>query len=1102
MSQNLRSELLHYFFQRIRAKGSSYFHQDRVELTTASEFGVEAFVKGSRRYQVSLKLYDQNLSMHCNCPYMKHGADPCEHLWAVILAASAKGVWKDVERITWDTQVKKKEADGKEAGGKENSNNDIISGQSQNPLPSSRQAKPGDWKGLLKRVHPILGGPEKDTPYPVEPREILVYVIEVETSQARGAVVLQLYKARPKKNGQWDLLSHARFGYGQSPVLEARDLKILSLLRGFKPMGGYSDDKNDMAQTSQFQLLPEAARMILPLACATGRCLWEEHKAVPDSRQTLQWDPGEPWHLRLELVPATKSKGFILRGDLRRQTEKLSLDKAKTLPGTGLAVSKGTLFQLNREGEESWMKVLASSGSLAVPLREVEDFLSRFFQAHNPPELELPKSLRLDRKVLDPKPVLLLNAVLGRTGIPRLSGDLFLDYEGVRLRPGQGGTLFYRPKEHLLLERNLGQEREFVLQLATLGFKPKNDSVWGQARNHWELPSSKLPDVVAVLVPEGWRVEAQGKLYRSAPNLSANLQSGVDWFDLSLTAHFDGVPAPVEHLLDAIRKGEKIVRLDDGTFGVLPEEWLAKYGLISRLGKTSREGLRFSQNQLGVLDALLVVRPEVSYDEAFARARERLRNFDGVKPVNPPKTFQGTLRPYQKEGLGWIHFLRDFGFGGCLADDMGLGKTVQVLALLEERRSGREPRDSGEKPEGPRTSLVVMPKSLIFNWKKEAVRFTPELRILDYTGTQRRGTEENLSGFDLVITTYGTLRRDIAYLSAFVFDYAILDEAQAVKNAKAETAKAVRLLKASHRLALTGTPIQNSLDELWSLFEFLNPGMLGSSAALSLASSFVEPEAQNQGLLARALRPFLLRRTKETVAKDLPSKTEQILYCEMNASQRALYDGLRQHYRQSLMRKVEKEGLNRSKMHVLEALLRLRQAACHPGLINPASRGDLGAKLDMLFPQLEEVLEEGHKALVFSQFTSFLDIVRAHLDPKKISYAYLDGKSRDRQEQVERFQDDPDCRLFLISLKAGGLGLNLTAADYVYLLDPWWNPAVEAQAVDRVHRIGQKSTVFVYRMVTAGTIEERIQALKASKKDLFDKLIGGLGGDFDLSQHF
>ena len=634
-----------------------------------------------------------------------------------------------------------------------------------------------------------------------------------------------------------------------------------------------------------------------------------------------------------------------------------------------------------------------------------------------------------------------------------------------------------RLQERRVILRDRAAESAAAARLVELSFRRMGTSLDGRGR--LELSPRHLGAAARVLLAEGWRVEAEGKLYRSPNSVRVEVVSGIDWFDVRGAVDFEGASLPLPDVLAALRRGESVVSLGDGTIGMLPEEWLKKYGLLGTFGSPKDGALRFRRSQAGLLDALLAAEPDVQVDAGFVKARRGLAAFDGVRPVQPAPGFVGRLREYQREGLGWLRFLERFGFGGCLADDMGLGKTVQVLAMLQGRRKGR-------KAEAP--SLVVVPRSLVFNWKDEAARFVPSLKILDYTSPDRPREPEAFRGFDVVLTTYGTLRRDVLRLRDVAFDYVILDEAQAVKNPGTESAKAVRLLRGDHRLALSGTPIENHLGELWSLFEFLNPGMLGHSQSFRRGTGSLDPNERT--LLAKALRPFILRRTKGEVAKDLPPKVEQTVHCELGPRQRKVYDDLRRHYRAALLARVDRDGLARSKMHILEALLRLRQAACHPGLIDPKKAGEPCAKVDVLLPRLEELREGGHKALVFSQFTTFLGIVRAQLDARGVRYEYLDGKTRDRAAHVRRFQEDPACPLFLISLKAGGLGLNLTAAEYVFLLDPWWNPAVEAQAIDRTHRIGQNRHVFAYRLIARETVEEIVIELQERKRGLIEALLG------------
>jgi SNF2 family DNA or RNA helicase len=380
----------------------------------------------------------------------------------------------------------------------------------------------------------------------------------------------------------------------------------------------------------------------------------------------------------------------------------------------------------------------------------------------------------------------------------------------------------------------------------------------------------------------------------------------------------------------------------------------------------------------------------------------------------------------------------------------------------------------------------------VFNWKREAARFTPDLRVLDHTGGDRRPVSAHFAEHDLVLTTYGTLRRDAEALAAIRFDHIVLDEAQAIKNEASETSRAARRLSADRRLALSGTPVENHLGELWSLLEFLNPGMLGRAASWKAATEG-RPDPEAIAMLGRALRPLMLRRTKAEVAPDLPARQEETWVCELEGPERALYDELRNRFRAELLQTAAATGVATSGTRVLEALLRLRQAACHPGLIDPSRRHERSAKLDALLPELLSLRESGQKALVFSQFRSLLDIVKPQLEAEGLIVAQLDGQTRDREALVQRFQEDPALGVLLISLKAGGVGLNLTAAEYVFVLDPWWNPAAEAQAIDRAHRIGQTKPVFAYRLIARDTVEERIAELQQKKRALADSVIRGDG---------
>jgi SNF2 family DNA or RNA helicase len=464
--------------------------------------------------------------------------------------------------------------------------------------------------------------------------------------------------------------------------------------------------------------------------------------------------------------------------------------------------------------------------------------------------------------------------------------------------------------------------------------------------------------------------------------------------------------------------------------------------------------------------------------DVFAMA-DKLRNAQGISHIEPPKGLCLELRPYQKEGLAWLQFLREQELSGILADDMGLGKTAQALAhLLLEKESGRL-----DKP-----ALIVLPTSLIFNWKNEAARFAPSLSVLSLHGPDRKSKFDQIVSSDVVLTTYPLLWRDADELMQHSYHLLILDEAQTVKNARSQGAEAVRKIDARHRLCITGTPLENHLGELWSQFDFLLPGFLGDNRQFTKHwRTPIEKQGDNQRrlLLARRIRPFILRRKKEDVAQELPPKTIIVRSVELEGSQRDLYETVRAAMDAKVREEIAIKGFNRSQIVILDALLKLRQVCCDPRLVkaNAATKVKERAKLDLLMAMLPELVDEGRRILVFSQFTSMLALIEHELDRADIKYVILTGDTDDRETPIRRFQEE-EVPVFLISLKAGGVGLNLTAADTVIHYDPWWNPAVENQATDRAHRLGQDKPVFVYKLIVGGSIEEKILALQERKAEL------------------
>lgn len=849
--------------------------------------------------------------------------------------------------------------------------------------------------------------------------------------------------------------------------------------------------------------------------CERGRLLFQpDARRNPELAIPLAWDGSRPWQFSLVVGPddaptsadeeSKLSEGSepaapkrpakaTLDGMLTQGSQRKPLSSARAILRCGLAVFDDRLARVDLGADVGWLEQFERRGPLELPGQHIDGLIEQLAGLANPPRLVLPAWTGWRIESGQPRPKLVLDdspAVTTesdgtstrrrRQQRVRLAGRVWFDYGGILVEADDPAGGVVDLNNHVLVLRDREAERFAVAELPRFGGTSPKDIGAG---HHVEIARERLDASVAQLAAVGWSVEVAGRRYRPAGSMAWHVTSGIDWFELSGSLDFGGVTVEMPALLEAIARGDRAVELSDGSMGILPDDWPGQLEPLVALAQKQDGKLRYGRMQAALLDALLASQPSIRVDEAFEKIREELTSGERPQPESEPEGFQGTLRQYQREGLGWLVFLEKMGLGGCLADDMGLGKTIQVLAMLLRRRRMVEAEGLGHRP-----SLVVVPKSLIFNWMDEAHRFAPQLSVINYTGAARRESTEALPEADLILTTYGTLRRDAIEHRQLEFDYVVLDEAQTIKNAGSQAAKACRLLRARHRLAVTGTPVENHIGELWSIFEFLNPGQLGTATRLRrfLAGGRGGSAAD---IVARAVRPYLLRRTKDQVLTDLPEKTEQTLVVELGTKQRKAYDELREHYRQELTGRISRMGIGRSRIAVLEALLRLRQAACHPGLIDASAKDEPGAKLEALLGQLDEVTDEGHKVLVFSQFTSFLAILRQHLDAKGTTYEYLDGRTTDRQARVNRFQEDPDCRLFLISLKAGGQGLNLTAADYIYILDPWWNPAVEAQAVDRAHRIGQTRPVFAYRLIARDTVEEKIVNLQARKRELAESIV-------------
>jgi superfamily II DNA or RNA helicase len=1031
---------------------------------------VEATVVASGNHAVTLRPEDGVLWFACTCPYVDGTFELCRHIWATLLECDTKKIEfaEPIDDLSPDEEDDLDlDDDEDEPYGPEDHDDPVHAGlvdlnsrlmalTPRVPPPAPRKwVPPSRWRAQVQSMT-YYDGVRDPAPPPPE----IVWVIDIDRSGM--SVCLEITSRSRKKNGQLGKPQPLRIEHSEvARVTAPVDREILAVLSGSRYVYGSLD--------AQWSLGWPLAEYVLPKLVATGR-LWVRSRAG-DYEQIVSFDEGEPW--RLAVRAEERAGKYILEGMLRRGEEQLSIDRPLVITSGGLVIFHDSIARFADDGTQPWAALLTRE-EVEIPAAELDDFLKSVACLRASVPIELPSdSAWQERRVAPRGSIELIRHYEALGGVP------VFEYDG-HVTPALARTRAIHDKTtRTIFIRDAAAESRLLEALWAQSVHRQGESV--------SIFAAHLNEVIPKLIDAGWEVRGADGMYAGSGQLELEVNSGIDWFDVDGTIQFGDEKVRLPRLLAALRKGESVVRLTDGRLGMVDPDWRQQLEPFLAAASDEHEtGLRFRRNQVLLLDALLATRKHVAFDEVFEQARRRILDVK-IEPEQPHDTFRGTLRPYQSEGLGWFSFLRGLGFGGCLADDMGLGKTVQVLALLDQRRL--------EASDERRPSLVVAPRSVIFNWKNEAARFTPELRLLDHSTPDRIRESDHFSEYDVVLTTYALLRKEVTLFADFEFDYAILDESQAIKNAGSQAAKAALLLRARHRLALSGTPVENHLGELASLFEFLNPGMLRAKSTRVMAllrnAGSKAPEAEGaRTMLSRAVRPFILRRTKAQVAPELPARTEQTLWCELEPKQRKLYDELRDYYRASLLGRLASKGINRSKIHILEALLRMRQAACHPGLVDKKRIGETSAKLDALFAELPNLIDGGHKILVFSQFTSMLSIVRDGARMRGLVHAYIDGASRDREEQVRRFQEDPNVPLFLISLKAGGLGLNLTAAEYVFLLDPWWNPAVEAQAIDRAHRIGQSRNVFAYRLVARDTIEEKILQLQATKRDLADAIIG------------
>ncbi len=1064
------------FPDHIRARGDAIFADGAVELDEPplpTGWLLRGVAFGNDAYTVGVRARKDGLHLWCQCPYFQQGKGNCKHLWALLAAAEVEDVLP-VEFAEPGTTDRQPQAWAKSAG--------RIPKAPRNPPWHEHLVGAGREALALGFVM------QPSQSWPADQR--LIYVLDLDASLAGSHFELAVMLQRPDKHGGWG--KPKSFRHDQAAFLSAPDpldRRMAELLVSGVDIMRYTDVHPFASSVGVNRDLVPA---LLSALAATGR-LWLRPQRGGELRGPMEVIGGA-WDATLVVSGEGAPEGQLrVTLEVESGPDRWPGDHPVLLPYMGVVLDQLRVAALARSSGLAIAATVQSRLPLMVPAGDLDQLLLTMaaLPATVPLRCDPALAVQLSRGTPAPVAEFQRSTVHAwerpHTAGPRFRVAVAFEYGNVRTDAGDLRHAFYEPGARAWCARDEAAEAAFARTLTSLCPVTAYDST---VRHEVHVVyATDAPRVWRELANRGWRVLVDGSARRSSSGIRVAVRSGIDWFSLEGAVRFDDLSVSLDEALAALRAGSPDIVLADGSVGTLGVSEARMLALLADAAQLTAGSGRFAKSQTALLDALLSTLPEVETDERFERARNELASFDKVRPGKAPRGFHGTLRPYQRQALGWFGFLRQFGLGGCLADDMGLGKTVQVLALLEARRA-----------EGAGCSIVVVPRSLVFNWRREAERFSPQLRVTDWSGMERRGRTLDTASTDVVITTYGTLRRDALALSDVTFDYAILDEAQAIKNAGTASAKAARLLKAQHRLALTGTPVENRIEELWSLLEFLNPGMLGASTTFrSLANMAGGDQPDALRPLARALRPVILRRTKEQVAPELPERSEQTVRVTLEEKQRSTYDAVLRASRAEVFEQIDRLGMARTRLHVLEALLRLRQAACHTALLPSVGRGKRkapagggeSAKFDALLPMLAECVAEGHKALVFSQFTSLLALLRARLDADGVTYEYLDGATRNREAAVERFQSAAGASLFLISLKAGGHGLNLTAADYVFLLDPWWNPAVEAQAIDRAHRIGQTRHVMATRLVAADTVEEKILILQASKRALADAIVGG-----------
>lgn len=1099
-SSELSSKLMHHFEPHMRELGSSLIGLGQVQVYEMSAERARIMTSESSAKIHSTLSWTQirdhrSLLASCDCTHFKYKG-LCKHLWASILSVDGRSF-----------------AHGAPTAGRI----DIVMGEGETDDSLALTEKARELQSEKQRAKAPYHNPglhllarslarsraieATERSSQVKENQLCFELVLKEASENNVHLIMH---TRERKSASNDWGTPRPFNATKERLSELSDPSDIALAELLRKMTYWDNPNatmraNTRAKQSIAEIPPALFDMVFSMLSEKGRLFIPGDEGRPNF---LLWRPKKYFRARIKVEKSENH--WNLRGEFASNQIVLLHSQTKPLWWAGLLVAGNQLCRLNTYGLGPFFSNLKEKKSNALKFEDSEEvrsdlkkFLIESVGAQNiTGDLESPgqedqsedEGLGINLRILSPTPTLKVE-LSHSSEQTLLAAKVRMEYQGVEMIPLSAEALPIRMKEGYSFMRNLEREASLMEELtsdAAVTLMPR------EVDPSLTIRFEAFIDIVSKLTRSGWIVKghtgSRSETKIIAPSRKeSRLKTFEEWIEFRGEIEFEGEVFDLPTLLAKLKEG-KYITLADGSMGLVPEEWLKKQLAMAQLGEKDADHFKLDLKNIPFIDLLLENMPESKIDLGLGELRERLKKWRDSSEVHLPSSFRAELRPYQKVGLKWMQFISHLGLGGCLADDMGLGKTVQVLALLESRRLDLI-KENKKLP-----TLVVLPKSLMPNWRVEAATFTPSMTIWSYEGkpSEREKMREELitnEAPDVVLTTYGLVRQDISQLAKIPFDYVILDEAQAIKNDQSQSAKAVRELEAQGRLAITGTPIENGLDELYSLFHFLLPSVFGHRVIKQTLLKGNEDVTKN---ILGALRPFILRRTKSEVLSDLPAKTESVLYCEMEEDQKRFYAGLHQSYKASIGNELKgelKDEGGRSSVHVLEAMLRLRQAACDPHLVDPHLPHSTSAKHEVLIHKLLDIKATGAKALIFSQFTSHLKLIRAKLDAHHIKSSYLDGSTHNREEAINAFKEDPDCTVFLISLKAGGFGLNLTEASYVFLMDPWWNPAVEAQAIDRIHRIGQKQAVFAYRIVTRGTIEDKVLQLQQEKRLVASELV-------------